>query len=131
MSSGNERRRFLKAASTGLAAGALVGLPQQSFPQEAAEDLHSEEKYLFPVTHFGAKGDGKSIDTAAVNTAIEAASHAGGGIVFLAAGSYLCYSIHLKSNVTLQLATGATLVAAPGPEAGEQGKYDLAESNAP
>jgi polygalacturonase len=109
----------------------LVGLPQQSFPQEAAEDLHSEEKYLFPVTHFGAKGDGKSIDTAAVNTAIEAASHAGGGIVFLAAGSYLCYSIHLKSNVTLQLATGATLVAAPGPEEGEQGKYDLAESNAP
>ena len=83
------------------------------------------------VTRYGAKGDGKGLDTPAINAAIDAAASAGGGIVFFPAGSYLCYSIRLKSNVTVQLTTGATIVAAPGPEPGEQGKYDLAESNAP
>lgn len=122
----NERRRFLQAAGTGLTA--LAALPQKSIAQSAA---NTNSDVVFPVTRFGAKGDGKALDTDAINSAIDAASRAGGGIVVLPAGSYLCYSIHLKSNITLQLATGATIVAAPGPEPGQQGKYDLAESNAP
>jgi polygalacturonase len=126
MSALNERRGFLKAAGAGLAAGALV-LPERSLAQGSG----AERQYLYPVTQYGAKADGKALDTAPVNAAIEAASRAGGGIVFFPAGTYLCYSIHLKSNVTLQFTTGATIVAAPGPEPGEQGKYDLAEPNAP
>ena len=128
MSKGKDRRGFLKAASTGIAGGALVSLPQKSLAQ-GTDAEHRES--VFPVTHFGAKGDGKTLDTVAINSAIDAASRAGGGIVLLPAGSYLCYSMHLKSNVTLQLTTGATIIAAPGPGLGEQGKYDLAESNAP
>jgi polygalacturonase len=125
MSDSNARRSFLKAAGVGLAAGAFVSLPQRSLAQVSGQE------FIFPVAGFGAKGDGKTLDTDAINAAIDAASRAGGGIVLLPAGSYLCYSIHLKSNVTLQLVTGATIIAAPGPQPGEQGKYDLAESNAP
>lgn len=122
----SERRRFLQLAGTGITA--LAALPRKSFAQSAANPASDA---IFPVTRFGAKADGKTLDTDAINSAIDAASRAGGGIVLLPAGSYLCYSIHLKSNVTLQLTTGATIVAAPGPELGQQGKYDLAESNAP
>ena len=58
------------------------------------------------VKDFGATGDGKSLDTAAVNQAIVAAAKAGGGVVHFTPGNYLCYSIHLQSNITLQLDRG-------------------------
>jgi polygalacturonase len=78
---------------------------------------------------FGAKGDGKSLDTAAINKAVDAAAAAGGGRVILPAGSYLCRSIHLKSNVTLYLGEGASLVAADPAPQGAAGGYDAAEPN--
>ena len=71
----------------------------------------------FDVRAFGAKGDGKTIDTAAINRAIDAAAAAGGGTVRFPAGMYPSFSIRLKSHVGLFLDHGATLVAAaPGPE---------------
>jgi len=128
----NERRRFLKAAGAGVAGSAVFALGENAFAQGSREAQGSASSdLLYPVTAFGAKGDGETLDTGAVNRAINAASQAGGGIVFFPAGKYLCYSIHLKSNITLQFTTGATIIAAPGPEPGEQGHYDLAESNAP
>src|ERR1700760_1438340 len=78
---------------------------------------------VFEVRNFGAKGDGQHLDTPAVNDAIAAASKSGGGTVHFAAGSYLCYSIHLKSNVVLYLDYGAKIRAA--------GKIDKAEYDAP
>jgi polygalacturonase len=82
----------------------------------------------FDVKSFGAKGDGRTLDTASINKAIEAANAAGGGTVVFPAGEYLSYSIHLKSHVTLQLDAGATLVAAePSPDL-SQG-YDAPEPN--
>ena len=124
----NDRRVFLKVAGTGFAAGALVSLPQTAIARNSSDQ---QRQTIFPVTNFGAKADGSTLDTDAINSAIDIASRAGGGIIFFPAGSYFSYSIHLKSNVTLHLSTGATIVAAPGPQPGEQGKYDLAESNAP
>jgi len=71
----------------------------------------------FDVKAYGATGDGKTIDTDAINKAIDAASAAGGGTVLFPAGTYASYSIHLKSNVALYLGEGATLLAAdPLPE---------------
>ncbi len=81
------------------------------------------------VKTFGAAGDGKTLDTPAINKAIEAAAAAGGGIVSFPPGNYLCYSIHLKSNVTLDLDPGATIVAADAPSQGGSGGYDAAEPN--
>jgi polygalacturonase len=82
---------------------------------------------VYDVRAFGAKGDGQTVDTAAINAAIEAASAAGGGTVYLPAGTYPSFSIHLRSHVTLQIGPGATLLAAaPSPE---RGRYDAPEPN--
>jgi polygalacturonase len=76
------------------------------------------------VRRFGAKGDGKTIDSAAFNRAIDDAAARGGGTIFVPAGNYACYTIRLKSRITLYLDQGATIIGAPPTEA--QG-YDVAE----
>jgi polygalacturonase len=81
---------------------------------------------VYNVRAFGATGDGKTIDTAAINKAIEAAAAAGGGTVRFPAGNYLSVSIHLKSNVALYLDHGSTIIAAK-PTTGVA--YDLPEPN--
>ena len=78
------------------------------------------------VRAFGAKGDGKALDTVAINKTIDAAAAAGGGTVFFPAGDYLSVSIHLRSNIALYLDQGATIVAA---STGPGVAYDLPEPN--
>ena len=83
---------------------------------------------VFDVRTYGAKGDGKTLDSPAINKAIDSASEAGGGTVFFKAGTYLSYSIHLKSNITLFIDQGATILAADStgynaPEPNEWSKY--------
>lgn len=81
---------------------------------------------LYNVKDHGAKGDGKTIDSPAINKAIELAAAAGGGTVFIPAGDYLSYSIRLKSHIHLYLDAGARLIAAfPS----ETDGYDEAEPN--
>ena len=58
--------------------------------------IHAE---IFDVKKYGATGDGQTYDTAAINKAIEAAAAAGGGTVHFPAGTYLSFSIRLKSNI--------------------------------
>src|SRR5712692_11978715 len=87
----------------------------------------SEDASVYNVKAFGAKGDGKTLDTPAINKAIEAAALAGGGTVRFPAGTYRCFSIHLKSNIALYLDHGATILAA-SPADGD-GKYDSPEPN--
>ena len=72
----------------------------------------STSTFVYDVRAFGAKGDGKTLDTRAINKAIEAAAAAGGGTVNFPAGTYLSVSIRLRSNITLQLDQGATILAA-------------------
>lgn len=83
---------------------------------------------FYNVRDFGAKGDGKALDTDAINKAIDAAAAKGGGTVYFAAGTYLSFSIHLKSNITLFLDNGSTLLAADPKE--HKGGYDMPEPNA-
>jgi len=66
----------------------------------------------FNVRDYGAKGDGRTLDSPAINAAIEAAAGQGGGQVVLPAGTYLSGSIRLKSNIDLHLMPGATILAA-------------------
>jgi len=65
---------------------------------------------IFDVGRFGARSDGVALDTMAIQSAIDAASKAGGGVVMLPAGKYLSGSLLLKSHVELHLAKGATLL---------------------
>jgi polygalacturonase len=118
------RRNFLQLASAGI--GAAVAATAAQGVAHAAPG--SPATGNFDVKNFGATGDGKTIDTPAINKTIDAAAAAGGGTVLFPAGNYLSYSIHLKSNVTLQLESGATIIAAD-PAADGGGGHDLAEPN--
>ncbi len=62
---------------------------------------------------YGAKGDGVAKDTAALQKAIDVCEGKGGGTVQLSAGTYLSAPIVLKSDITLQLDKGATLLGSP------------------
>ena len=126
------RRDFLRVGSLGVAGAAIPTAAA------AAQDTTTTNAALatFNVRQYGATGDGKTLDTAAINRAIDAAASSGGGCVLFPAGVYLTFSIHLKSNVHLHLEQGATLLAADSPKPGDTtgyngGAYDPAEPNAP
>ncbi len=69
------------------------------------------------VRDYGATGDGRTHDNGAIQQSIDACSAAGGGIVLIPPGRYVCGTIHLKANVELHLTTGATIVASEDLEA--------------
>jgi len=131
-----QRRHLLKLASTGmavaatpLAAGAAaVGYGQLNAVQPSSDSPAALRQAEFNVHAYGAKGDGVTVDSPAINRAIEAAAAAGGGTVVFPAGNYLSYSIRLKSHVGLHLGHGAVILAAQtSPEAPEASGYDAAE----
>jgi len=106
------------------------GLSAAKGAAEVGHPEHGAATGFYDVRAFGATGDGRTIDTPAINRAIDAAGSAGGGTVYFRAGNYLCYSIHLMSRVAIYLEQGATIVAAD-PASDEGRSYDLAESNQP
>jgi polygalacturonase len=65
------------------------------------------------VRQFGAKGDGTTKDTKAIQAAIDACARAGGGVVRLAGGTFLSAPIVLRDHITLEIAEGATLLGSP------------------
>ncbi|MCP3734710.1 glycoside hydrolase family 28 protein [Sphingomonas sp. RP10(2022)] len=79
---------------------------------------------MIDVRHHGAKGDGTTLDSPAINAAIAAAAaHPHGGTVVIPIGRYRCVSIRLRSRVTIMLAKGAIIEAADGTG------YDVPEDN--
>lgn len=65
---------------------------------------------IFDVRAHGAMGDGVTLDTPAIEAALDAAAKAGGGQVLFPPGRYISGTIHLRSGVTLQLDAGARLI---------------------
>ncbi len=65
----------------------------------------------FNVRDFGARGDGKTLDTKAIQNALDTCGSSGGGIVEFPAGNYLCQPIVIHSKTTFQLDAGAVLRA--------------------
>ena len=70
----------------------------------------------YNVTDFGAKGDGQTKDTAAIQKAIDECAKSGGGTVLLPAGTYLSGTVYLKSNVEFKVGQGAVLKGSPDKE---------------
>ena len=125
------RRDWLKLSPMAIAA-ATIPRGQAALAQDPAKGA----EVLFNVRSYGATGDGKTVDTPAINQAIEAVAASGGGMLFFPAGTYVCFTVHLRSNVDLYLAAGCTILAADSPKVGETtgyhgGSYDAAEPNTP
>lgn len=105
------QRRMFHLVPIGLLAAALsrLGVSAEVDHDPAAPASHDGKNVLWNIRAFGAKGDGKGLDSPAINRAIEACAQAGGGTVWLPAGTYLSGSIHLKSCINLCLDSGATI----------------------
>jgi polygalacturonase len=104
------RRQWLGNAPAGALALGLLGsrsLSAQSPQRKSGNDLGAR---LYNIRDFGAKGDGKSLDTVALQSAIDACTRDGGGTVLVPAGTFQIGATELKSNVTLHIAAGATLL---------------------
>jgi polygalacturonase len=127
----SRRRDLLKLSPLALASAAsTIGRTA------LAEAPLTTPETSFNVRTYGVTGDGKTLDTAAINRAIEAVADAGGGTLLFPAGTYLSFTIHLRSKVDLYLSRGCTILAADSPKAGEStgyngGAYDAAEPNTP
>lgn len=67
---------------------------------------------LYNVRDYGARGDGRTKDTAAIQKALDAAARQG-GTVLLPPGHYISGTLHLRSNVAIEIAAGAVLAASP------------------
>ena len=72
---------------------------------------HQDDLVTFNVVKHGAKGDGKSKDTTAIQATIDACHRQGGGTVLFPPGTFLSGSLHLTSGVALHLDHAATLLA--------------------
>jgi polygalacturonase len=126
------RRDLLRFGSMGIAAAAASGMPAAYAATKSSASKPALA--IFDIRTYGAIGDGKTVDSPAINKAIEAAAAAGGGTVLFPPGTWLSFSIRLKSHVALYLSQGATLLAADSPLPGATtgyngGTYDAAEPN--
>jgi polygalacturonase len=89
---------------------AVVGMMLAAVPAMAAGKMCDVKTY-------GAKGDGTTKDTVAIQKAVdECSAGKGGGTVVLEAGTYVSAPILLKSNMTFELKKGATLLGSPDHE---------------
>jgi len=84
--------------------------------------LHLSAKDYY-ATDFGVKADGKTLNTSSIQKGIDFVNAQGGGRLVFTAGNYQTGTIYLKSNVTLHLEEGATLLGSTNPWDYEKDPY--------
>ncbi len=119
-----DRRDLLTLAGGVLAGGAAHPLLRAAPPEQAKPGLR-----VFDARAFGAAGNGTALDSPAINAAIDACHAAGGGVAYVPPGVYRSGTVVLKSNVTLYLEAGATLLGSKDladytPQPGPPGRGD-------
>jgi Glycosyl hydrolases family 28 len=109
------RRKWLGLMSPALAASLGADWPSsKSLAAEAGGAASPDEKNsgsrVFNIRDFGAQGDGTTLDTAALQAAIDACNKDNGGTVLVPAGVFVIGTVELKSNVTLHIAAQGKLL---------------------
>jgi polygalacturonase len=101
------RRRFVGgAAAVAVGAGAVADTQARETP---SRDGGAVSKARAVITDFGAKGDGRNLNTKAIQAAVDACAARGGGTVVVPPGDFSSGTVVLKSRTTLYLAPGAVL----------------------
>jgi hypothetical protein len=110
------RRQWLGRVS----ASALAALFGSGVARAAESDIALREPipgaHVYDIRRFGAKGDGVTLDTVAVQAAIDACTGDRGGTVLVPAGDFLIGTVELKSHVTLHIAAQGRLLGSPNIE---------------
>jgi len=105
-------KQMARAIGNGLL-GVMMMLSISCISAPSGGDPAGDGHGPFNVRKFGAVGDGKHVDSPAINRAIAACAKSGGGTVEVPAGTYLCGSIHLASNINFCLDAGAIILGGP------------------
>lgn len=106
----NRRKVLAGLLPAGISTAAFASMK----PQTVRPDPASAASFAVrDVRLFGAHGDGATKDTAAIQRAVDEAERSGGGVVYVSPGTYIVGTIVLKSDVTLHLEAGATLLGSP------------------
>lgn len=108
-----------------LAGAGLIGIPATATAAPTGaipEEDRPAGTAIYNVKDFGAKGDGQTLDTAAIQAAIDACSKEQGGTVVIPAGEFICGTIEIKSGVTLHIATSGRLLGSKRREDYSAGK---------
>jgi polygalacturonase len=112
----SDRRFFLAAAGLGSVAAAFgrsAAAATPALPQAPAGRRVGNNGLRLDPREFGARGDGRTKDTAAVQEALDRCSVLGGGEVILSAGTFVVGALRIGSDTTLHIAEGAVLQGSP------------------
>ena len=107
------RRGFLLAASAAVSFNALNAAQKAARNEPRQSSAEAKPPVVLNIRDFGAKGDGTTKDTAAIQQAIDRCSVLGGGEVLAPAGNYLTGAIALRSKTLLRLEKDATIAGSP------------------
>jgi hypothetical protein len=118
------RRQWLgKMTVPAITVGAtMIGLDANASPANDDKENKLAGAAIYNVRDFGAKGDGKTLDTKAIQSAIDKCFNEKGGTVLIPAGEFLSGTLELKSNVTLHIAAAGKLLGSPKREDYTAGK---------
>jgi hypothetical protein len=106
------RRSWLSRISVpaiSVVGASLIGTNAIAAPSNEQEDDKHTGVGVFNILDYGAVGDGKTLNTAAIQAAIDACFNDKGGTVLVPAGDFLSGTLELKSNVTLHIAAAGKL----------------------
>jgi hypothetical protein len=103
------RRNWLGIVSTASVGAGLLATTAKSAEPSAASPENMIGARVYNIRDFGAKGDGVTLDTAALQSAIDACNKDQGGMVLVPAGVFVIGTVEMKSNVTLRIAAGGKL----------------------
>jgi hypothetical protein len=118
------RRQWLGRLAVPALAGAttMIGLDAKASPRDKGNVDTLAGARVYNIRDHGAKGDGKTLNTKAIQMAIDKCFSDGGGTVLIPAGEFLSGTLELKSNVTLHLSAAAKLLGSPKREDYTAGK---------